>query len=148
MLLGLTCSSSRDACFVVPSYFVRLPTTHSPLAHHIAPSASFLLACSSNYLPVLDVAVCACRKGRVRKPESKFRSEGTIGLKVLSSRQGVTVGALCWLRSCGQASVGAGVDAGVGAGVGLSVGCGVVGVSVGAGVGRPNLYPIYTQFAQ
>jgi hypothetical protein len=144
LLLGLACSSSRDASLSRPTLSACPP--HSPIC--ILSTRLFFQHNLNNYLPVRDVAVCACRKGRVRKPENKCRSEGTIGLKVLSLRQGVAVGALCWLRSCGQASVGAGVDAGVGAGVGLSVGCGVVGVSVGAGVGRPNLHRIYKQFAQ
>jgi hypothetical protein len=57
---------------------LRCPVLVCPPFHHIAPSAPSLLACSSNYLPVRDVAVCDCRQGRIRKPEIKCRSETTI----------------------------------------------------------------------
>ena len=72
----------RVSCYwgsrVHPPVMLRCPVLLCPPFHHIAPSAPSLLACSSNYLPVPDVAVCACRKGRIRKPLIKCRFEGTI----------------------------------------------------------------------
>ena len=72
----------RVSCYwgsrVHPSVMLRCPVQLCSPAHHIVPSASSLLACSSNYLPVRDVAVCACRKGRINKPGSKCRIEGSI----------------------------------------------------------------------
>ena len=91
----------RVSCYwgsrVHPPVMLRCPVLLCPPAHHIAPSASSLLACSSNYLPVLDVAVYACRTGRRRKPGSKCRSEAFIveaarvlALYVLSGARGGT----------------------------------------------------------
>ena len=72
----------RVSCYwstrVYPPVMLRCPVLLCPPAHHIDPFASSLLACSSNYLPVRDVAVCAYRKGLINKPEIKCRSEATI----------------------------------------------------------------------
>jgi hypothetical protein len=72
----------RVSCYwgsrVHPPVMLRCPVLLCQPAHHIAPSASSLLACSSNYLPVRDVAVCAYRKGLINKPEIKCSSEATI----------------------------------------------------------------------
>ena len=72
----------RVSCYwgsrVHPPVMLRCPVLLCPPAHHIATSASPLPACSSNYLPVRDVAVCACRTGRIRKPGIKCHWEGNI----------------------------------------------------------------------
>ena len=65
---------------------LRCPVLFCPPANHIAPSTSFLLSSSTNYLPVRDVAVCDCRQGRISKPESKCRSEATIVEAGLTAR--------------------------------------------------------------
>jgi hypothetical protein len=69
-----------------PPVMPRCPVLFCPPANHIAPSASFLLSSSSNYLPVRDVAVCDCRQGRISKPEIKCRSEATIVEAGLTAR--------------------------------------------------------------
>ena len=72
----------RVSCYwgsrVHPPVMLRCPVLLCPPVHHIDPFASSLLACSSNYLPVRDVAVCACRKGRINKPGIKCHSEAII----------------------------------------------------------------------
>ena len=86
----------RVSCYwstrVYPPVMLRCPVLLCPPAHLIDPFASSLLACSSNYLPVLDVAVCVCRTGRIKKPGIKCCWEGTI----------VEAGKRSWLRSCGR----------------------------------------------
>ena len=85
----------RVSCYwgsqVHPPVMLRCPVLLCPPAHHIVPSASSLLACSFIYLPVLDVAVCDCRQGRIRKPEIKCRVEATI---VEAGKRGARVLAL------------------------------------------------------
>ena len=95
--LGSQGADIRVSCYwgsrVHPHVMLRCPVLLCSPAHHIVPSTYSLLACSSNYLPVRDVAVCAYRKGLISKPEIKCRSEATI---VEAEFHGARARAVAW----------------------------------------------------